>query len=232
MTFVLARGCRRRVKSGCVALSFKKKNATLKFANKWLKSPLALLSPLNSTFVLLSVHLLSFPHSDFWPVISLGCWNISTQISAGLTHAYLNPQRANPGKCAVYCRLGPAGATYGALTRGGDCYCINNYTADGSFNSCNAPCGRGQPLWPGYQCGSSSNNAIVNVYEYLQGGWHVFLLSTWVYHRECTLPSSEIEVTIYMTRHTSAFERESSTNTKRSLAIKTMIDDGTNKTSF
>ena len=127
--------------------------------------------------MLLSVHLLSLPHSDFWPVISLGCWDISTQVAAGITGnfaPYFGPQRANPGKCAVYCRLGPPQTTYGALTRGGDCYCINQYTADGSSNSCNTPCGRGQPLWPGYQCGSSSNNAIVNVYQNLGGGWHVF----------------------------------------------------------
>ena len=148
--------------------------------------------------MLLSVHLLSLPHSDFRPVISLGCWNISTQVAAGITGnfaPYLDPQRANPGKCAAFCNFVPK-TTYAAMTRGGDCYCINQYTADGSSNSCNTPCGKGQPLWPGYQCGSSSNNAIVNVYQYLGSECHAFFFIYMVYYKECTLPSSEIEVSL------------------------------------
>ena len=132
--------------------------------------------PFSFHFFFFALTPISLSHVDFVPVISLGCWSIQTQLKAGITGnfaPFLPPHRANPGKCAIYCRNAHGVKTkYGALTKGGTCYCINQYiSTDGSSNTCDDKCGKHLHLWPGYLCGSSKQNEVVNVYQEIKGRW-------------------------------------------------------------
>ena len=128
----------------------------------------------NGHFFLFSVSIFffSFDPSDFLPTMPHGCWNISSQVNAGIfgdAAPHLNDGQSNPGKCAAYCYLFPT--TYGslgALTGGGTCYCIRNFRTDGSSNACTSTCGKDKKLWPGYLCGSATDKSIVNVYEWIE----------------------------------------------------------------
>ena len=107
-------------------------------------------------------------HSDFLPSTSLGCWDITPQVTKlkdpGDAVVDLNAHQANPGKCAAYCfRFKKVG--YGALSRGGRCHCIADYTSGGSSFGCNAQCGWSKMFWPGYLCGASATYTIASVYQ-------------------------------------------------------------------
>ena len=119
--------------------------------------------------------LLQPSHSDFLPSTPLGCWNITPQVSKlknddpnAPVIVDLDAHKANPGKCAAYC-FRHVKVGYGALSRGGRCYCIANYTLGGSSFGCNAQCGWSNMFWPGYLCGASTTYTIASVYQDRQG---------------------------------------------------------------
>ena len=131
--------------------------------------------PFQLPFPLFCLSFFSFDTSDFRPAVPRGCWNISAQVKAGITGGaapYLNHGQSNPGKCTAHCNYYPfQNRALAALTRGGTCYCIHNFTKEGSSNACTSTCGKHQQLWPGYLCGSATDSSIVNVYEMIPGKW-------------------------------------------------------------